>query len=122
MGLHRVGLLPRVARPRRHVTPQKQKQPQPPAPAPVAAVKLRPLRVLRPRQAAAFDSDDSDEDSLLNGLDSPTSSSSTLSVSHQHPISAMSLDLALHHAMQQEAMHARIVDYLRMLRLWVVLQ
>ncbi|BDA45858.1 hypothetical protein COCOBI_07-6450 [Coccomyxa sp. Obi] len=65
----RVGLLPRIVRARRHVTAQKAARP--------AALPV--LRVLRPRPALAQDSDDSDEDSLLDGLDSPTSSASTVS-------------------------------------------
>lgn len=43
---------------------------------PAALPALRTLRVLRPRPAIAQDGSDSDED----GLDSPTSSSSTISV------------------------------------------
>ncbi|CAL8470542.1 g10084 [Coccomyxa elongata] len=65
----RVGLLPRIVRPRRHVTALKAARP----------AALPALRVLRPRPAFTQDSDDSDEDSLLDGLDSPISSASTVS-------------------------------------------
>ena len=70
-----MGLLPRIVRSRRHVTTQKV------ARTAVGTVAQPVLRVLRPRPGLGQDSDDSDEDSLLDGLDSPTSSASTVSVS-----------------------------------------
>ena len=100
----RVGLLPRIARPRKHATNRKsgpaalkaiglaqkqQQQAQPQGGTAGAGVScggpkpgLRPLRVLRPRIAPpSLDSESEDEDDVArNDLDSP-SSSSTISVS-----------------------------------------
>ena len=76
--LCRVGLLPRVSRPREYVTT--------PRPAPKSRqlpAGLPPLRVLRSQLLAAEDSDDSGEESYMHDSDSPTSSS-TLSVSPKH--------------------------------------
>ena len=74
--MSRVGLLPRIVRPRHHVTHTR-------TPAALSARQqagpggvLRTLRVLRPRPALTFDSD-SDEDA---DLDSPTSSSTLSAV------------------------------------------
>ncbi len=69
----RVGLLPRIVRPRRHVTHTRAAAPPPQQ---AAGGALRTLRVLRPRPALAFDSD-SDEDP---DFDSPTSSSTLSAV------------------------------------------
>ena len=69
----RVGLLPRVSRPRQYVTNPK------PAPRPKGVPAGLPmLRVLRPRPSTE-ESDDSGDESSMHDPDSPTSSS-TLSV------------------------------------------
>ena len=73
--LCRVGLLPRVSRPREYVTDPR------PAHKPRQAPAGRPVvRVLRSRLPVAEDSDDSGDESYMHDSDSPTSSS-TLSVS-----------------------------------------
>jgi hypothetical protein len=69
----RVGLLPRISRPRQFVTNPK------PAPRPKGVPAGLPmLRVLRPRPSTE-ESDDSGDESSMHDPDSPTTSS-TLSV------------------------------------------
>lgn len=69
----RVGLLPRISRPRQYVT-----NPKPAPPLKSVPAGLPMLRVLRPRPSTE-ESDDSGDESFMHDPDSPTSSS-TLSV------------------------------------------